>query len=258
MIIYTNTIHDYLKQCIRLRLDVSKNKTLLCVVTGGIDSILTATLALQATSTIPVYLIFMGFKTKEEDAFEKWIKDNFADDHYTIIKPKHPSFENDANLVNINTTTSMIPAYVDMYAKLYDSLTLGAITKSEYSLVKFFKTRIDDCYDCYPIIDLYKSECKQLLSEFIKDDDILKTNSITETSFGFTYDELEWLDKENDNLNIATSIEFPNMAPHWALYNDRKKMLLTKVFQLNKQNKNKTIDNTKICFVRHILPGCIQ
>lgn len=257
MILYVNTIYDYITAWIRTIAESKKYKSMLCVVTGGNDSVLNAALLLRATSHIPVNLIFMGFKPENESLFENWVKNTINPNHYNIIKPTHPTL-NDPDLANVDIRSSIISTYVDMYSKVHGSITFGAITKSEYSLVKFFKSRIDEIYDYYPIIDLYKSECAQLSSYIDLPRQIIASQSITETSFGFTYEELEWLDRENDNLSIVSASDLPNMAPHWGLFNDRKKLLLTRVYQIQKENKNKIIPETKKCLVRKALPGSIS
>lgn len=256
MLIYVNTVYDYITAWVRTLVESSKKKGLLCVITGGSDSCLNAALSLRSTSYIPVYLIFMGFKPENESVFEKWVISNFSPEKYKIIKPTHPTL-NDPALQNIDIRSSMISTYVDMYSKLYDCINMGAITRSEYSLVKFFKSRIDEIFDYYPLIDLYKSECIQLSNFISLPPNIVSSTSTMEMSFGFTYEELEWLDRENENLSIVSASNFPNMAPHWGLFDTRKKLLLTRVYQMQKDNKNKTIPDQKKCLVRKAMPGSI-
>jgi len=257
MLLYINTVCDYITSWIRTIAETSKKHSLLCVITGGADSCLNAAMVLRATSYIPVCLVFMGFKSENEDVFEKWVVANFPPEHYKIIKPQHQPFS-DPDLANIDARLSLIPAYVDVYSRANDALTFGGLTRSEYALVKFFKSRVDDPYDYFPLIDLYKSECVQLIDFIGMPKEILNAKSITENSFGFTFDELEWLDREDQQLSIVSASNFPNLAPHWALFNDRKKLLLTKVFQMKSANKNKTIPDQKQCLVRKSLPGAIS
>ncbi len=257
MITYKDTIYDYITKWMRSLILSSNKQNIICIITGGTDSCLNAALCLRSTSNIPTDLIFMGFKQEQENAFEKWVKDNFQQNHYNIIKPDHPVIKDDT-LENVNTAVSMIPAYLDIYAKLHNAISFGNITKSEYSLVKFFKSRVDDCYDYYPLIDLYKSECKEIAIHMGLPDKVVDSKSITEESFGFTFDELEWLDRENDNISIVSGTDFPITSKFWGMYNDRKKLLLTRVFQLNKQNINKTIQDNKKCLVRKAFPGAIS
>jgi len=257
MIIYNNTVHDYLTLWIRSLIESNKKKSAVCTVTGGIDSCFNAAMILRSTSYVHVNLIFMGFKPETEKSFQKWVSNNFPQDRYSFITPKHPVID-DVSLVNIDQRLSLLSAYIDLYAKANDSITFGAITKSEYSLVKFFKTRVDEIYDYYPIIDLYRSEIIQLANFINLPQDIITEPSITINSFGFSWDMLEWLDRENDSLSIVSASDYPNLAPHWGLFDNNKKLLLLKVYQMQKDNKNKKIPDQKKCLARAALPGALS
>ena len=145
-----------------------------------------------------------------------------------------------------------------MYCKVYGTLNFGAITRTEYSLVKFFKSRVDEGFDYYSIIDLYRSEVIQLANSFGLPQQIINDKSIKMYDFGFTSDDLEWLDRENNNLSIVTASNPPHLAPHYSLFDPAKKLLLLKVHQLDKDNKNKIIPDNKKCLVRTALPGCVS
>ena len=257
MLIHVNVIHDYILSWTRTLAETNKHKSMLCVITGGIDSCLNAALLLKATSYIPVNIIFMGFKPENENIFEQWVIANFGSEHYNIIKPNHPTFD-DPVLANIDARSSLISSYVDMYCKAYESLNFGTITKSEYSLVKFYKSRIDEVFDYYPIIDLYRSECIQLANYIKLPQQIIDDKSIKMEDFQFSHDDLEWLDRENNNLSIVEASNPPHLAGHYALFDQKNKLLLLKVHQLNKDNKNKIIPDNKKCSVRIALPGCIS
>lgn len=257
MIIYKDIAVNHIQDYIRTSCNLSKKNSMLSVITGGTDSFVLAALLLKSTAIIPVVLIFMGFKQENEDIFEKWVIDNFDKSRYQIIKPKHPTFE-DENLKNVDIRSSLIPAYVDLYAKINNSITFGNITKSEYDMVKFYKTRIDDCYDNFPLIDLYKSEIKEL-AEFINlPAGIKSTKSLLEESFGFSYEDLEWLSRENSNTSLVNSEVFPYNSPHWAIFDNKIKLLLTKVFQLNKGNKQRLIPDDKKFLIRSYIKGIVS
>jgi len=257
MLVYSNTVYDYVTAWIRTLAESKAKKTLLCVITGGIDSCLNAALCLRSTSHIPVNLVFIGYKPEIEKAFEEYVINNYPNTRYKIIKPVHPTFSDPA-LENIDARASLIATYVDMYSKLYDSMTFGSITKSEYSMIKLFKSRIDEIYDYYPIIDLYRSEIIQLAKFINMPEVIINATSGTEASFGYTYEELEWLDRENNSINIVSASDFPNFAPHWGLFNARKKALVMKVYQLQKDGKSKIIPENEQCLIRKALPGSIS
>ncbi len=257
MLVHTEVVLNYIQSWIRTLAETNKYKSMLCVITGGTDSCLNAGLCLRSTSHVPVNLIFMGYKPENENIFEKWVIDNFGPGHYNIIKPNHPKLDDPA-LENLDVRSSMIATYIDMYSKLYTAIDFGSITKSEYSLVKFYKSRIDEAFDYYPLIDLYRSEVIQLANYIKMPQKIIDDQSITTNSFGFSYEELEWIDRENNSLSIVSASDPPNLAGHYGLFDPKKKLLLLKVYQLNKENKNKVIQDNKKCLTRIALPGCVS
>ncbi len=257
MIVFMDKLYNYLKDWLSLQATKVSKSGYLVVATGGLDSALTVALALTCSVDKPATVIFMGFKPELEKILENWIVKTFPTTRYKIVKPIHPeiTFE---GLDAIDKVSSFIPAYVDLYARANNSLAVGTITRSEYRIVRFFRSRIDDSFDCYPIADLYKSECKQLAKHIGLPDEIINAKSITEDSFGYTFEELEWLDREDQNLSIISSTESPNRSTFWALYNSRNKALAAKVFQLEKSTKDKQISESKLCLARKALPGILS
>ncbi len=257
MLVFTNKVFDYIRVWLDGMREKNNKSGFTCVITGGVDSCVAAALCLNASNNKPTTLIFMGFKVKQEAIFEKWVETNFAANRYKIIKPSPVKIE-DPQLQHINSAISLIPTYIDLYSKLHNTLTVGAITRSEYNMVKLFRNRIDTLFDSYPIIDLYKSEIKELAGYMNLSQEIIEVPSITEDSFGHSYSELEWLDRENENLNLISSLKKPTSARHWALLNDENKRLALKVYRLNKENEHLKISNEYKCFVRKALPGWIS
>lgn len=255
MIVHKQILLNYIYDWTRTTI-LSKNKSnALCVVSGGIDSILNATILLNSSSNIPVNIIFMGYKEKNEEIFKTWLDSKYSPDRYKIIKPSYPVIDDD-ELKNIDIRYSMVPAFVDLYSELNQSVTFGAITKSEYSMVNFFK-KTQECFDFYPLIDLYKSECKELAFELDLPKSIIDSKSLTEDSFGYSFEDIEWLDRENENTNLISSASSPMNIPHWALFNSQKKALIFKIYNMKKTNDNIRVDSSKKCSARMALPGVL-
>lgn len=254
MLVYKEKVSKYIKDWIYGNSLVDKRESILCVVTGGVDSCVTAALCANMNVNKKNIMIFMGFKKKEEEALEKWLHNHVPENKFKIVRPEDVSL----GVENIDTKTSMILAYVDVYAKKYNALTVGSVIRSEYDLVKFIQRRVDTVYDIYPIIDLFRSEVIEL-GEFLGlPEVILKSKSITEESFGYGYDELEWLARENENLGIVSSIKEPTGSKYWALYNVRNKKMVAEVFKMNKMNETKTIPTNRMCKIRKNMPGLIK
>lgn len=99
-------------------------------------------------------------------------------------------------------------------AKNKNLLSLGCVNKSEYSLVKEAGL---DIFDCYPIIDLYRSEVISLGAALNLPESILKLQSNLEKKLGITFYELEWINNQNEMSNIITSNENPLMSKYWGM-----------------------------------------
>lgn len=258
MLIYKDKLLKYVRSWIDGFADELKNDYVLCVVSGGIDSCVNAAICSGLKHNL--IIVFAGFKS-EEDVFEDWVDNNIPSYKYTIIKPSHPEFDeyNLPGLDNIDIKPSMMLSYIDLYSRKYNALTVGSITKSENDMVKFYKNRIDTSYDCYPIIDLFRSEIKELGKYLKLPEEIINSKSLTEESFGYTYDELEWLAREDENLSIVSGVNDPSgNSKHWALYNIRNKAMFNDVFRMNKMSKNKSISKDKMCSIRKGMPGLVK
>jgi len=257
MLVYKEKVSKYIKEWIYGSSLVDKRDSILCVVTGGVDSCVTAALCASTNVNKKVIIIFMGFKEEEEEALEHWLYQNIQENRFKIIKPEKVEL-NSVDIENIDTKSSMMLAYVDIYAKAYNSLTVGSVTRSEYDLVKFLQRRVDTVYDVYPIIDLFRSEVIELGAFLGLPEIVLNSKSITEESFGYKYDELEWLVRENENLGIVSSIKEPSGSKYWALYNVRNKKMVAEVYKMSKMNETKTIPEEKMCKIRKSMPGLIK
>lgn len=255
MLVYRDKIIRYITDWLSGQLLADNKQSLVCVVSGGVDSCVSARLCLN-TSAKKVFMIFMGFKEDEEESFRNYLS-NIKTNKYEIIIPNHPELSISHGVADENKL-SLIPAYVDSIARNNNSITVGAINKSEYEFVKFFRKRVDTIFDVYPIIDLYRSEIIELGVHFGLPENITSSKSITEKSFGFTYDELEWLSREDNNINIVSGLKDPSTAKYWALYNTRNKELVKAVYKMSKLNSSKKISDYQQCKVRTSLPGLIK
>jgi len=257
MLVYKEKVSKYIKEWIHGSAIVDKRDSILCVVTGGVDSCVTAALCATMSVKKKVVMIFMGFKEQEEEALESWLYRNIPENRFKIVKPGKVELDL-PGISNIDSRSSMMLAYVDMYAKRYNALTVGNVNKSEYDLVKFLQRRIDTAYDVYPIIDLFRSEVIELGELLGLPGVILKSKSVTEDSFGYTYDELEWLVREDENLGIVSSIKEPSGSKYWALYNVRNKKMVAEVYRMNKMNETKKVPEEKMCKIRKSMPGLVK
>ena len=254
MIVSHENLLRYLTAWLSSQVQLHRKKGFLLPVTDGIDSILSCILCLEVSPPLPVTLIMMGFKQENEIAFKNWLA-KYSNHSIKIISPEHPETINMGLPKNVDIRQSMLSAYIDLQLKVDNYIAIGTTTKSEYSLLKNFS---QDVYDSYPLIDLYRSEIIQLAQHFDLPKSIINSVSLVESSFGFSYSELEWLDRDNQQTNIITSSVAPNSSRYWAIYTDRQKTLIEKVYTINKLNLHKNIAENKMCMVSKALPGALS
>lgn len=214
-------------------------------MTGGIDSWLCSALCLSVRPSCPVYIIKMGFKKELEDSFETWSK---AFNNVKFIEPKHPEI----SISKIDSKNALISTYVSLLSEEYNLLSVGKSVKSEFSFIKEVGL---DFYDCYPIFDLYKSEVISLGKYFSFPEELLGSTSLVEQKMGISYHELEWLDRENEKVNIINSDSVPSVSKFWGLYSQRQKEIIGKVYSLSRQRKHIDISEKKVCKLRKQMPG---
>lgn len=214
-------------------------------ITGGIDSSVCGALCLNVRPACPVFFVKMGFKPELENDFENWAK---KFNNAKFIVPDHPKI----NISNVDSKAALISTYILLLSQENDLLSVGSITKSEYSLIKEV---VPDFYDCYPIIDLYRSEIVSIGRYLEMPENILGAVSLVEQKIGTTYSELEWLDRENEKVQIINSNSVPSVSKFWGLYSQRQKELIGKIYSLSRQKKYLELSEKKMCKARKTLSG---
>lgn len=250
MIISYPDLVNYLKTWLTGFRNLYKKSGFIVPITGGVDSFCTATLLLNIRPPIPLYFLFSNIKSDNEKIFEDWVKKDFCYDTVKIIKPDYSLLEESKD-----NSIHLLLSYISLYMKKYDLLSVGKVNKNEYNMIKTFDL---DVYNCYPIIDLYRSEVIGLSKYMGVPKVLLEDKSKFEKDFGFSYEDLEWLDRENINTGIIDSNQIPTVSKYWGIFDQRKKQLISKVYMLNKNNKHLSLPEEKKCLVRKVLPGILS
>ena len=220
MIVSETHIINYIKDWI-FGIKQCQNKSGFIVpITGGIDSFVCAALCLYIRPPCPVHLVFMGCKKDNEDIFVDWVNKNNLT--CIIVKPDHPNIniEGDVHLGLLN-------AYITIIAKDKNLLKVGKFNKSEFT---YLLNDIIDFYDCYPLIDLYRSEVLSLYKYLGLPD--IDFSSNVENDTGITYDELEWLKRDDEETQIITSNSVPSVSKFWGSYSIRQKQIISNIYSL--------------------------
>jgi len=253
MLVTQSSTVNYLKDWLRGMRDLHGASGFVIPLTGGIDSTVCGALMLDIRPVCPVTFICMGFKSDAESRFEEWAKKKYGGlGSITFRRPIHPDL---SSFTDSDARDFLIGTYVGIEANAYGLLAVGAITRSEYRLVK----NIDrDFYDAYPFIDLYRSEVVEIGRYLEMPSELLTSQSRYEKQIGITYAELEWADRENEGFGIINSELLPTVSRYWGMYDQRRKEIVANVYNLSRQRKHIDVSEKKMCMVRKALPGALS
>jgi len=254
MIVSSKELLSYLKAWLSGIKTINNKKGFVLPVSGGVDSMVCAALCLSIDPSLPVTLIFMGFKEKES-AFHDWVKKNYGNyPNKQFLFPIHPKLDLELS-DGEDTRVNLIGLYVNTIGADKDLLAVGNVTRSEYSIIKSFQY---DVYDCYPLIDLYRGEVVELGRKLGMPEEFLENTSLYEKQLGVTFDELEWLDRENLATNILGSQTPPTSSRFWGIYDQRRKQIVSKIYSIHERAKHKSLPEDKMCLARKYLPGILS
>lgn len=122
-------------------------------------------------------------------------------------------------------------------------VVVGAINKSHIFSRDYDKHTTGDA-DIYPIADLYHSEVHELL------DYLNESYFITELSpsIHLTYEDIEWLCRENIKKNIITLETRPQEYKRWYTYTKHQKEIISRMHQREKTTRHKSLEHRPACF----------
>ncbi len=219
-------------------------------LSGGIDSVLSTTLAVQALGKEHVHVLLLPYgklsKKATEDAkkvteFLALPKENVNE--IDIKKAADTMINDKGSMINIrkgNIMARIRMIYLYDFAKANNCLVVGTENKSEYYLGYF--TRFgDEASDIEPIRSLYKTQVKEL-AKFLNLPEEIITKAPTaglwegqtdEKEFGFSYEEADavlyhYFDErlpEEGMLNLEISREVVEKVLNFVKKNDFKRNL---------------------------------
>lgn len=126
-----------------------------------------------------------------------------------------------------------------------NGLVVGSINKSAM-LTRHYGKYTHALADIFPIADLYESEVRSIVYSIVGD--INTPNTIS--NLLLDYDEIEWADKENNKTNIITRDTRPQDDKYWYKYTVRQKEIISRIYQIEKKTRHKSINNKPICIAR--------
>ena len=266
-----NRIEDYLElklnivEWISEYANTNKIKSLVVVVSGGIDSAVVATLC--AETGIPTYVLSMPLHSKVDS-------DRLSNDYCKALEEKYDNvtrvrvelsgvyekFHHSLNwwtesktyttneLANANTKSRLRMVTLYQIAGTVDGIVVGTGNKVEDYGIGFYTKYGDGGVDIAPIADLYKTEVWELgkhlgVDQRIIDapptDGLWEDSRTDEEQVGASYEDLEWvMDSE-----ITEHAKVPEECTQWIgkPLTEQQKSAVKKYMKFNRQNKHKMI-----------------
>ncbi len=254
MIVSYQNVIDYIRMWLSGIRGTQNKDGFVIPMTGGVDSCVCAALCLDIRPSAPIYFVDMGFKPENEKLFEEWATKKFTGSSFKFFKPEHPRLD-DSMTNGVDTRTAMISTYVNVLQTTKNLISVGTTTKSEYALIKDIGP---DVFDCYPLVDLYRSEILAIGEHLEVPQQIMSTPSLVESRVGVSYSELEWLDRENQMVNIINAKETPSVSKFWGLYSQRQKAIIASIYGFSRQRTHLEYAEKKMCTLRKSLPGSVS
>jgi len=223
-------------------------------LSGGIDSTLTAFLAVEALGADSVYGLVMPSEVNREENMSdaERVASELLGIEYDVVGigpivdtflAAYPDAEGDTMAEgNLMVRTRAVLNY--LAANHRDALVLGTGNKSE-ALVGYFTKYGDGAVDCHPIANLYKAQVRQLATHVDVPADLAEKTSSAEMWVGRDVEEEMGLDYPTLDSILALHVEGGVSKSATATEIGVDEAAIERVRELNTQSEHK----------RHVPPG---
>lgn len=252
--------------------------TLVLGLSGGIDSALCALLIrrtniplvcinIPCNSSSSAYARAKDFAENELNTTLFYI--NLEDSFNSIIKqlPVNTGFDFNSN-GSLGALRSCLRApTLSFFAHSTNGLIVGTGNRSEDRITRYYQKFGDGCVDFSPIADLWKSEVYSLFKFLAEEKTVEMSISARaiyeakptadlwgpdsgqedEKELGISYDEIEWVDKEDVKNGIIFSDDTPSLNKDWSHYTPRQQEIVTILHKLEKVSRHKHNPNLPVC-----------
>lgn len=138
-------------------------------------------------------------------------------------------------------------------ASILKGAIIGNLNRIEYSLIRNFTKFGNKTGDILPVAELNRTEILNLIQFIITKYEISipkynKQDEILVNGTNITYDELEYLERENHINKILSNESDPTKHRDWARYNTRQRQLICLIHQREKKTRHK-IGAVEICSI---------
>lgn len=285
MIVSEERIAKYISNWIRNYAEEAGIRTLVVGLSGGVDSALVALLCKKTRmNTVCAFMPCQSSASSRTAALEFAqdykltlldidLSEAYAkiDTNINLEVPKHRNVKFEMDYKKDGTLRSCLRTPVLSYlCQIYKGIIVGTGNRSEDNLIRYYNKFGDGAVDISPIADLYKSEVFQLFKYLTSGEDIkesaqniydatpsadlwgIENPQTDEEELGITYDEIEWVDRENIKNQIISEVTDPVRHKAWGRYTGRQKQIIAKIHQMEKMSKHKLNPNIPTCRLRYI------
>lgn len=267
----------------------SRAQSLVVGISGGVDSAVVAGLcAKTGIRTIGVLMpchsspssisrgleVVNTFKIAAhtvnlEKAFESIVSQVTSEGYFGLIVNEVKS--DPSYLAQTGALRSCLRApTLDFVSKLHDGIIIGTGNRDEDEVTRYFQKRGDGCIDISPIAKLHKSEVYQLaeylgvptsIIQAVPSADLWGPDSgqEDEKQLGMDYKEIEWgiRTAEMHSSGSTRDVAFIEAANHGG-HNDRQKLVLRTLGQMEMESRHKENPNLPVCDVRAFGLGLVE
>jgi NAD+ synthase len=210
-------VRDNVVAFVREQTSAAGTKSAVLGLSGGIDSTLTAHLAVEALGNENLHgLVMPGAVSSQEHMSDAELVAEMLEIPFDVVEinplvdgflDAFPETEADREAVgNLRARTRVVVSY--LVANHEDSMVLGTGNRSE-ALVGYFTKYGDGAVDCHPIGNLYKQQVRQLARHVGVPEEIVEKTPTAELWAGQTDEGELGIDYDTLDAILALSVDGP-------------------------------------------------
>lgn len=270
---------DYIATWIKSYMLNAKASTLVLGLSGGIDSALCALLIQRVKLPLvcvnmPCHSSNSAYNRAKAFADElniQLLKVDLSESHKSISYQLMDQAKYDwtSNGSTGGLSSCLRSPTLSLVAHATNGLIVGTGNRSEDHITRYFQKFGDGCVDFSPIADLFKSEVYALF-KFLAEEktgvmspgaqaiyDAKPTADLwgadsgqeDEKELGMSYDEIEWADREDMKTGLIFGEMDPTRSIYWSNYDDRQKVVLHRLWVMEKISRHKSNPNMPVCML---------
>ena len=148
---------------------------------------------------------------------------------------------------NVNKNFSAVNTELSYLAETTNSLIAGTVDGTKGGLGRFHKKWGDGVGDLFPIAGIFKSDLETWASHLnlsvspISHLELDPTSNSHEEDWGFSIEELEWAEEEEEHTSLVKSSGALTESPAWFTYFNTHKQVISKLRARHRRTGHKAI-----------------